>query len=300
LVSRSAPTVRGALNLPRLGVGTNQFGPRVDQRTADDIVAAAIEADIAFFDTAESYTDGASETLLGNALRGRRSRATIATKFSPKSDPIAACEGSLKRLQTDHIDLYQMHMPNPEIPIESTLEALARLIDQGKIVAAGCSNFHAWQLADAHWTALANGLPAFVTAQNRYNLLEREVEQEVLPACRHFGIGLIPYLPLAAGLLSGKYLRAAGPPQGSRLENNRRSAHYLSDSMFDKVERLEGFAAERGLTLLEVAIGGLASTSGVATIIAGVTSPQQLMTNKKASEWTPNGQELDMLRDLTT
>jgi aryl-alcohol dehydrogenase-like predicted oxidoreductase len=287
------------MQLPRLGIGTNTFGRKVDQAMADSIVDTALNAGVTFFDTAESYADGASERLLGAALGRRRNDAFVATKFSPNNDPIAACERSLQRLGTDHIDLYQMHFPSPEIPLETTLEALGRLVEQGKVLAIGCSNYRAWQIADANWTSITRGLPRFVTAQNKYNLIEREAEAELLPACQHFGLRLIPYLPLAGGLLSGKYQRDASPPTGSRLEDNPRAGHYLTGQMFDRVERLEAFAANRGISLLAVAIGGLATTPGVATVIAGVTKPEQVLINKRAADWTPTREEIDAMRELT-
>lgn len=290
------------LNLPRLGVGTNQFGRKVDIATAEVILVASVEVGAHFIDTAEMYGNGESERVIGEALRrcGLRDRMLIATKFSPSSDPVAACEASLQRLQTEWIDLYQLHFPNPSIPIEQTLEALARLIEQGKVRAIGSSNFAGWQIADADWTARTRGFPAFVTAQNRYSVLERSAEKDVIPACRHFGLRLIPYYPLAAGMLTGKYRRGEAPPDGSRLSSSPAAPQFLSDLMFDRLDEVEAFAIEAGEPLLSVALGGLASMPGVGCVIAGVTSAEQLRQNAAAVQWKPTEEALGRLMSLST
>jgi aryl-alcohol dehydrogenase-like predicted oxidoreductase len=288
------------VKLPRFGLGTNQFGRKVDLDGVRRILDAALEEGVDFIDTAELYADGASESLIGQALEGLRDRFKIATKFSPSNDPRAACEGSLKRLRTDYIDLYQMHFPNPDVPIQATLEALARLVEEGKVGEVGSSNFAGWQIADGDWIARTANLPRFVTAQNLYSLVERQAEAEVIPACRHFDVGLIAFLPLGGGLLSGKYRRGQAPPAGSRLSVSERAAHFLNDAMFDKVEALERFASERELPLLAVALGGLASMPGVACVIAGATSAGQVRANAAAARWQPSEEELEEIRRLTT
>jgi aryl-alcohol dehydrogenase-like predicted oxidoreductase len=288
------------VRLPRLGLGTNQFGRRVDLDGARRILDAALEEGVDFIDTAELYADGASESLIGQALEGRRERFKIATKFSPSNDPRHACEGSLKRLRTDYLDLYQMHFPNPDVPIQATLEALARLVEEGKVREVGSSNFAGWQIADADWIARSANLPRFVTAQNLYSLVERQAEAEVIPACRRFDVGLIAFLPLGGGLLSGKYRRGRPPPAGSRLSVSERAGHFLNDAMFDKVEALERFAGERELPLLAVALGGLASMPGVACVIAGATGADQVRANAAAARWQPSEEELEEIRRLTT
>ena len=295
-------TLDAGLGFSRLGIGTNTFGtgywPRdVDPATATRIVDVALDAGVTFFDTAEEYGDGQSELQLGAALKGRRQRATIATKFSPTSDPIAACEGSLRRLETDYIDLYQMHGPNPAVPIEVTLEKLDRLVRSGKVRAIGHSNFSGWQIAEAAWQARTSGLTRFVTAQNRYNLLQRQAEADVIPACTNYQVGFIPFQPLAAGMLTGKYRRGVPPPPMSRMLGTRipTAQRFLNDPMFDKVESLERFAADRSISLLSVAIGSLIARPEIVTVITGVTTPDQVKANVEASAWIPTSEELQEL-----
>jgi aryl-alcohol dehydrogenase-like predicted oxidoreductase len=286
-------------DLPRIGLGTNTFGGKVDLPTAKRIIAAALDRGVTLVDTAEVYQDGESERMIGAALRGNRHAAFIATKFSKDSDPRTACEGSLRRLQTDYIDLYQMHRPAQTTPVAETLEVLSRLLEEGKVRAVGHSNFAAWQIANADWISRNGFVARFMTAQHRYSLIEREVEQEVIPACIHFGLGLIAYEPLGMGLLSGKYRRGEAPLANWRLSNNPRACHLLSPDMFDKVESLQTFAAARGVSLLSVAIGGLAAMPGVATVITGVTGEDQVRRNAQAAEWTPANSDLDEIRRLT-
>lgn len=291
------------MNLGRLGLGTNTFGltasyASVDRPQARQIVDAALDEGITFFDTAETYSGGESELWLGDALKGRRAQVTIATKFNPANDPRDACEASLRRLQTDYIDLYFMHFPSPSIPIESTLERLLKLVEEGKVRNIGCSNFSGWQVADADWQARIKELPRFTYAQNRYSLVERQAEIEVIPACTRFGLGLIPFQPLGGGLLTGKYRRGEEPSTGTRMSRGQYAQRFLTSEMFNKVDALSTFAAAHGVPMLSVALGGLASMPGVSVVIAGATTPDQVKENAAAARWIPTEGELAELNAL--
>jgi aryl-alcohol dehydrogenase-like predicted oxidoreductase len=272
------------------------------------VVDAALEHGITFFDTADIYgrPRGSSEEYLGAALKGRRDEVVIATKFGmdmhgangpdfgargARRYLMRAVEASLRRLDTDHLDLYQMHEPDPATPIAETLSTLDDLVRAGKVRYLGSSNFTGWQIADAAWTARTDHLTPFVSAQNLYNLLARDAENEVVPACRHFGLGLLPFYPLASGLLTGKYRRGEAAPANSRLAQPEQ-AQRLANAPWERVEKLEAFAAARGLRLLDVAIGGLAAQPAVASVIAGATSPNQVASNVAAGEWVPTPEDL--------
>jgi aryl-alcohol dehydrogenase-like predicted oxidoreductase len=203
----------------------------------------------------------------------------------------------LKRLRTDWIDLYQLHRPDPETPIEETLSALTDLVHEGKVRYLGSSNFAAWQVADAAWIARERGFERFVSAQNNYNLIEREVEAELVPACEHFGVGLLPYFPLASGLLTGKYRRGEAPADDTRMKAWGMQSQ-LTDDRFDVVDKLSAFAAERSVTLLDVALGGLAAMPTVASVIAGATTPEQVQSNVAATAWQPEPSDLDALKSI--
>jgi aryl-alcohol dehydrogenase-like predicted oxidoreductase len=204
-----------------------------------------------------------------------------------------AVEASLRRLGTDYIDLYQMHWSDPDTPLEETLDTLNDLVHEGKVHYIGCSNFAGWQIADAAWIARTNHWAPFVSVQNRYSLLDRSVEREVIPACERFGLGMIPYSPLGSGMLTGKYRRGQPPPAGAKLAQMPQMAErFLTDANFDAVESLERFAGERGLSLLQVAIGGLAAQPQVASVIAGAMSPEQVAANVEAGLWEPSPEEL--------
>jgi aryl-alcohol dehydrogenase-like predicted oxidoreductase len=292
------------LKVSVVGVGTNNFGRRLDEAAALRVVHAAIDLGINLFDTADVYGAGASERYLGAAIKGKRDRVVIATKFrSPMGDGPndqggsrlyirRAVEASLERLGTDYIDLYQMHEPDPDTPIDETLSTLDDLVREGKVRYIGSSNFAGWQIADADWTAQVNRWTAFVSAQNAYSLLNRAVEREVIPACERFGVGMLPFFPLASGMLTGKYRRGQPPPPGTRLANNPRADRFVNDANFDVVERLERFAAERGIALMHVAIGGLATQPQVASVIAGAMSPEQVVANVEAGSWEPSPEDL--------
>ena len=288
------------------GLGCNNFGRRVDLAGTRAVVDAAMDAGITMLDTSDTYGDGgASEELLGEVLAGRREQVVLATKFGHQSydmgyGPAAgakggrayirrAIEASLRRLRTDYIDLYQLHTPDPVTPVAETLAALTELVTEGKVRYLGNSNFTGWQIADAAHVARAAGTAPFISAQNHWSLLEREVESEVLPAARHFGLGVLPYFPLANGLLTGKVRRGQAPPAGSRLASR---PGYVTDDKLDRVEALIAWAAERGRTVLEVAVGALAARDGCACVIAGATTPEQVKANAAAAEWVPSAEEL--------
>ncbi|MGD1148143.1 MAG: aldo/keto reductase [Thermoanaerobaculaceae bacterium] len=289
------------------GLGCNNFGGRIDLAATKAVVTAALDAGITFFDTARIYGDGRSEQFLGQALGTRRKDVVIATKFGmEREDPesggsrryvMRAVETSLKALGTDWIDLYQLHQPDSRTPIEETLDALDTLVEQGKVRYGGCSNFAGWQIADAHWTASHLGLRRFVSAQNQWSLLHRDVETEVVPACVHFGIGILPYFPLASGLLTGKVRRGQKPPGDSRLS----AAHFatlLTDSHFDKLDRLETWGRAHGRSLLGIALAWLASQPVVSSVIAGATRSQQVRANVEATTTDLGADEIDEIGEL--
>ncbi|MGC4938954.1 aldo/keto reductase [Kribbella sp. DT2] len=301
------------LTVSVVGLGCNNFGGRIDADQAKTVVDAAVDAGITLFDTADVYRGelGFSEQILGDALGARRDEVVIATKFG--GDMLGengpdwgvrgsrryirkAVEASLRRLGTDWIDLYQLHVPDPVTPIEETLAALTELVAEGKVRYLGSSQFAGWQVVDADWAARTGGTEHFISAQNKYSLLDRDVEDELVPACEHLGIGILPYFPLESGLLTGKYKRGAEAPDGTRLA---KMPDRLARADFDKIEALETFAAERDLTLLDVAIGGLAAQPAVSSVIAGATRPEQIAQNVAAGLWTPTLDDLAVLDQLT-
>ncbi|MBS0331345.1 MAG: aldo/keto reductase [Proteobacteria bacterium] len=297
------------LKVSEVGLGCNNFGMRIDEKATDAVVGAAIDAGITLFDTADIYGGTKSEEFLGKALGKRRGEIVLATKFGmavggddarkggSRRWIMTAVEDSLRRLKTDWIDLYQFHQPDPDTPVEETLRALDDLVSQGKVRYIGNSNFSGWQIADADWTAA--GATRFVSAQNQFSLIERKVEFEVLPACEHFGLGFLPFFPLASGLLSGKYKRGEAPAEGTRLAAwGARGAAALSDRNFDKVERLEAWAAERGHTILELAFAWLLGHEVVSSVIAGATSPEQVKANAATSGWALTPEEVKEVGDL--
>ena len=292
------------LQVSEVGIGCNNFGMRIDQTAATAVVDAAIEAGITLFDTADVYGGTESEVMLGKALGTRRQDVVVATKFGVQlgDDPrkaggsrrwiMRAVEDSLSRLRTDYIDLYQLHFPDPQTPVEETLRALDDLVRQGKVRYIGASNFTGWQVADADHLARREGLNRFTSAQNEYSLLKRGVEAELLPACEHFGLGLLPYFPLASGLLTGKYRRGEAPPEGSRMATMGWAAKSLTDDNFARVEALDAWAGERGHSLLELAFAWLLAHAPVSSVIAGATRPQQVQANAKSAAWTLTAEDL--------
>jgi aryl-alcohol dehydrogenase-like predicted oxidoreductase len=275
------------------------------------VVDAALEAGVTLFDTADLYGGGKSEEFLGRALGSRRDRVVLTTKFGMKKPPegiapgsaewvAQSCEGSLNALGTDRIDLYLQHQPDPSTPIGDTLEAMNRLIDDGKVLEIGGSNFDAAQLDEMAAAAKDRGLRPFVNLQNEYSLVQREPEAEVIPACERLGITFIPYFPLASGLLTGKYKRNEAAPEGSRLAAwGDRAGAFLSDERFDLVERLDDYAREHGHTLHELALSWLAAQPTVVSVIAGATSPEQVRSNAAATTaWTLSDTELKEVTEL--
>ena len=301
------------LKVSAIGLGCNNFGIRNDAEQTRAIVHRALDEGITLFDTADIYGNrGGSEELLGKALQERRRDVVVATKFGMAMGDgpylrggsrryiAAAAEASLKRMGTDYIDLYQIHQPDSETPQQETLEALNDLVRSGKVRYIGCSNFAAWQTVDALWISRTNNLAAYVSAQNQYNLLDRRVERELVPACRQFGVGILPYFPLASGFLTGKYKRGAESPKGARLSLVKRLADQtLTDENFASLERLEKFARNRERTLLELAVGWLATQPQVSSVISGATSPEQVVENVKAGNWKLTTEELGQVDQLT-
>jgi aryl-alcohol dehydrogenase-like predicted oxidoreductase len=283
------------LKVSEVGLGCNNFGMRIDERETQAVVDAALDAGVNLFDTADIYGGTQSEVFLGKALGKRRHEVVLATKFGMEVGGDAAKSGgsrrwimqavedSLRRLGTDWIDLYQFHRPDPETPVEETLRALDDLVRQGKVRYIGNSNFAGWQVADADWVARTEGLNRFVSAQNEYSLLNRKSAFEVLPACERFGLGVLPYFPLASGLLSGKYRRGEAPPKESRLA--AWGGRGLTDANFDKIEALEGWARARGHTLLELAFAWPLGQPVVSSVIAGATRPEQVRANAATADW---------------
>jgi aryl-alcohol dehydrogenase-like predicted oxidoreductase len=299
------------LKVSIIGLGCNNFGMRIDEAQTRMVVDAALDCGVNFFDTADIYGGSKSEVFLGEALKGRREKAVLATKFAnPMGEGaylrggarryiVKAVEDSLKRLKTDHIDLYQMHVPDADTPIDETLRALDDLVRSGKVLYIGNSNFSGWQIADADWTAQTGGLERFVSAQNNFSLLERGVEREVLPACERFGLGLLPFFPLASGFLTGKYQRGEPPRQGTRLAAwGARGAAALSDRNFDKLEALEAWAEQRGRRILDLAFAWLLGHPAVSSVIAGATTPEQVQANARCAEWILTPAEVEEVRAL--
>jgi aryl-alcohol dehydrogenase-like predicted oxidoreductase len=294
-----------------VGLGCNNFGGRIDLQRTRAVVDAAIDAGITLFDTAEMYgKDGGSELALGEVLAGRRDKVVLATKFGHQKvdmgyGPAAGAKGgrgyirlavekSLRRLRTDYIDLYQLHTPDPLTPIEETIAALDELVAEGKVRYIGHSNLSGWQLADAAHKSAAR--TPFISAQNQWSLLDRGVEAEVVPAAVHFGLGVLPYFPLANGMLTGKVRRGSELPAGSRIATR---SHLVTDEKLETVEALIEWGAERGVSILDIAIGGLAALPGCASVIAGATSAEQVIANVAAGEWEPTREELAELDKIS-
>jgi aryl-alcohol dehydrogenase-like predicted oxidoreductase len=307
------PLGDSGLMVSTVGVGCNAFGRRVDLDGVRGILDAAQDVGVTLLDTADIYGGGgASEEMLGEALRGRRDEFVVATKFGmdmggangadhgvrgSRAYVRRAVEASLRRLRVDHIDLYQLHEPDEVTPIEETLSALTDLVREGKVRYAGCSNFAGWQIADADWTARTAGLERFVSVQNRYSLLHRDLETEVAPAAEQFGLGILPFFPLEYGLLTGKYHRGEAAPAGSRAATA--PSPWLDHADWDRLEAVTKYAEARDLSVLDVAIAGLGAQPAVASVIAGATSGDQVRANAAAMGWEPGPADLAELDDLT-
>lgn len=291
-----------------VGLGCNNFGGRLDLERTREVVEAALAAGITFFDTADVYGNrGGSERFLGEILEDRRDQVVLATKFGwdmgAEGNALRgsaeyvrqAIDASLERLRTDHVDLYYYHRPDGVTPFEETLGAMHELVEAGKARYLGCSNLTAEQLREVMGITGRSGGAAIVALQNEYSLLERKAETEVLPLCREYGIGFVPYFPLASGLLTGKYRRGEPAPPDSRLAGR---SERLTDDRFEQVEELERFAEARGRQILELAIGALASTQGVASVIAGATTAEQVGANAAAGSWKLSDDDHDALMEL--
>ena len=289
----------GNLSVTIVGIGCNNFGKRIDAKASARVIDAAIDIGINFFDTADSYGGGLSEEFIGKSLQHRRSEVILATKFGQPTERAEhlsrgnadwikiAVDESLRRLGTDYIDYYQIHFPDPDVPIEETLGAMHELVLDGKVREIGCSNFGSQRLLEAHEIWNANSLSPFRAVQNRYSVLSRDPEERVMPACRELGIGLIPYYPLESGLLTGKYQNETDFPDGTRfagltgLERER----FLRDGVFKRIEALSELAASENRTLLDLAMSWLVSNPTVTSVITGATRPEQVLANANATSW---------------
>jgi aryl-alcohol dehydrogenase-like predicted oxidoreductase len=299
---------KSGLLVSEVGLGCNNFGMRLDLEGSRAVIHAALDAGITLFDTADIYGGaGASETMMGQILGERRKDIVLATKFGMQMDKegvkkggsrryiMAAVEASLKRLQTDWIDLYQLHAPDPLTPMDETLSALDDLVRQGKVRYVGCSNVPAWQVVDAAWIAKTRGLNHFISCQDEYSLVARKLEADLKPAAEAFGLGILPYFPLASGLLTGKFKKGAAMPEGTRLAAAKGMGyfdHFLTNAALDAAARLEEFAVAHGHTLLELAFSWLLSRPVVPSVIAGATKPEQVAANVKAAGWTLTAEDL--------
>ena len=296
-----------------VGIGCNNFGAKCDEAATRAVVHACLDAGITLFDTADMYGNrGGSETLLGRILGHHRKDIVLASKFGlPMGEGpylngagrhyiMRAVEDSLRRLRTDHLDLYQVHRPDPATPIEETLRALDDLVRDGKVRYVGCSNFAGWQLAEAEWAARAGGTVRFISAQNEYSLVDRRIEGELVPAANAYGVGILPYFPLANGLLTGKYQRNHAMPDGARMtERPTRAEEVLTDRNWTSAEKVADYAAARGHSLLEAAIGWLASQDHVPSVIAGATTAEQVAQNAAAADWRMTAEEIADINALS-
>jgi len=303
---------KSGLKVSAIGLGGNNFGWWADEQTSITVINRALESGINFIDTADVYDRGRSEEFVGKAVKGKRQQVLIATKFGNQMGEGAndrggsryhimrAVEASLRRLQMDYIDLYQMHIADPSTPIEETLRALDDLVRSGKVRYIGCSNFAAWQLCEALLTSKLNNLNAFVSVQPQYNMLARQIERELMPCCQAYGIGIIPYSPLASGFLTGKYRKNEQPPAEARLSGpNPAFRRIFTDANWEKLAKMEAFAAERNHSVGELPIAWLLAKPCVSTVIAGARRIEQVTANVKAGEWKLTADEVAKLDALT-
>ncbi len=317
---------KSGLLVSEIGLGGNNFGGRIGEQESISVIHKALDLGINFIDTADIYSQGNSEVCVGKAVKGKRSDVIIATKFAgpmgtlpndrgtSRYHILKAVEASLKRLSTDYIDLYYVHMPDAATPIEETLRTLNDLVRSGKVRYIGCSNFAAWQLSEALWTSRVNNLESFVVIQSQYNLLNRNIELELVPCCQSYGIGVVPWGPLASGFLTGKYQRGKPAPAGTRLASQQPPpsrppagqpagrpimfAPILTDSNFDKLEKMQEFSIKHGHNVGELAIAWLLSHTWLSSVIAGATSPEQVSFNVTAANWKLTAQETGELNQL--
>lgn len=296
------------LQVSAIGLGTNNFGTRIDAKGTELIMNHALDMGINMIDTSNSYGKGQSEEYIGRALKGKRQQALIATKVSSRMGEgpnmsgnsrqhiMAEVENSLRRLGTDYIDLYQIHWAVQGTPIEETLRALDDLVRQGKVRYIGCSNFAVWQVCEAAWTSKTLGLIPFVSMQPKYSMMDREIETEMLPFCTTYGIGILPYYPLANGFLTGKYRRGEGAPDGTRLAENDRGM--FTDANYDMLDKLETFSAARDHTVLDLAFAWLLANDTVSSVIAGATKIEQVISNAKTANWHLSPEEVDEVNSI--
>jgi aryl-alcohol dehydrogenase-like predicted oxidoreductase len=303
---------RSGLKVSEIGLGGNNFGGRADEESSLNIINHALEMGINFVDTADMYAQGRSEELVGKAVNGKRSQVVIATKFGypgsvgpseqrgSRNYILRAVDASLRRLNTDYIDLYYIHYPDSETPIEETLRALDDLVRTGKVRYIGCSNFAAWQLCEALWTSKLNNLESFVTVQSKYSLLDRSIERELVPCCQNYNTGVVPWGPLASGFLTGKYHRGQEVPIGARLANPPSIYRdVLTDANFDKLAELETFAGERGHSVAELAIAWLLSHPWLGSVIAGAMNIEQLSASVASADWKLTMEDIIELDKIT-
>ncbi len=302
----------GSLDVSIIGLGCNNFGGRLDLAGTRNVLDAALGAGVTFMDTSDTYGATESERLMGEVLEGRRDQVVLATKFGSAHKAAgleggaspeyirASIDGSLQRLRTDHVDLYQLHRPDPNVPIADTLGALGELIEAGKVLEIGCSNFSQEQLEEAERVAAEQNLPRFVSVQNEYSLLRREAEAAVLPTARRLDIGFLPYFPLLSGILTGKYRKGQPLPQGTRVTGNERWESLLTEETLDLIERLVAFSEERGHELLDLAFAWLLAENAVSSVIAGATSAAQVQRNARTAEWVLTEEEKAQVDALLT
>jgi aryl-alcohol dehydrogenase-like predicted oxidoreductase len=306
---------RSGLKVSALGLGGNTFGWYVDQQGTAAVINRALDSGINFIDTADMYDKGRSEEFVGLALKGKRAQVVLASKFSfamgtgPNERGASrwyishAVEASLKRLNTDYLDLYQYHFPDPSTPIEETLRALDDLVKSGKVRYIGCTNFAAWQISEAQWTSRVNNLHSFVTMQTKYNFLERQAEQEIVPCCKSHGLGIIPWGPLAGGFLTGKYRRGEPPPAPAKAgmppkAHNALYKQLLTDANWEKLAKLEAFAKESGHQVADLAIAWMLSHPWVSTVIVGATKPEQIQANLAGAAWKLTPEEVARMEQI--
>jgi len=297
---------RSGLKVSEIGLGTNAFGARADEDISIKTIDRALELGVNLIDTAEVYVRGRSEEIIGKALKGKRSQAIIATKFGvqfglkerggSRSNIIKSIENSLRRLSTDYIDLYYLHYPDSETPIEETLSALDDLVRTGKVRYVACSNFAGWQLCEAEWTSRVHNLNSFIAIQSGYNMLNRSIEREIVPCCQAYGISVIPWGPLASGFLTGKYSRTQELP--ARFAPSAFYNNVFTESNFDKLAKLEAFARERGHKVGELAVSWLLSRPWLGSVITGATNPEQVSSNVTAGSWKLTAEEVKAIEKM--
>ena len=298
------------LKVSAIGLGTNQFGGKVDLEETKNIISAALDAGINFIDTADKYQEGRSEEFIGAALQGRREKALVATKVFHKMGDgpndsgvsrqhvLSAVEASLRRLKTDYIDLYQIHRWDVESPIDETMRALEDLVRAGKVRYIGASNFSAWQLTHANALAELHGWTKFVSIQPHYHLFERQIEKELIPACKYFEIGILPYFPLAGGFLTGKYKQGEPAPPGSRGESSQYVQDYMTPENYSRLDKLTKFVRERGHNLNELAHAWLLAQPMVSSVISGATRVEHVQANATAGEWALSSDEVERVNQI--